>query len=70
MQSKSNHQPELHILTDKVMMKFTPKFWDQQAVSKSTLEQPVDAQTTGLLSWLRGKSQNNSMNNSMTSASE
>ena len=69
MQSKGKNQPDLHILTDKVTMKFTPKFTDHDHVSKSVIVEPTaDTKSSGLFSWFAGRSaisQSNSLANSM-----
>ena len=41
MQSKGKNQPDLHILTDKVSMKFSPAFYGEDKASKSVIVTPT-----------------------------
>ena len=68
MLSKGKNQPDLHILTDKVSMKFTPSFYGDDTASKSAIIAPTEAKNSGIFSWFSAKSttsQTNSLANSM-----
>lgn len=56
MQTKAKNSTDLHILTEKVSMKFYPKLRDSKPKSKSTIEAPSQSRVSGLLSWFGNRS--------------